>query len=91
MAGGEFTCDSGLCVPMEKRCDQQQDCEDLSDEGGCSLVHVNKLQYLKDKPPPSISPSDKVAVLVSVDVTRILNIMEVGSSFLVVSPGGGGL
>ena len=22
----EFTCDDGTCIPMEKRCDQKQDC-----------------------------------------------------------------
>ena len=43
----EFTCDSGLCVPMEKRCDQNLDCGDASDETECRLVHVNSKQYQK--------------------------------------------
>ena len=47
LAEHEFTCDSGLCVPMEKRCDQNLDCGDASDETECRLVHVNSKQYQK--------------------------------------------
>ena len=43
----EFTCDSGLCVPMVKRCDLKLDCDDMSDESDCRLVHVNPKQYQK--------------------------------------------
>ena len=43
----EFTCDSGLCVPMVHRCDQNFDCNDMSDEADCRLVHVNPKQYQK--------------------------------------------
>ena len=43
----EFTCDSGLCLPMVKRCDQKLDCDDMSDEADCRLLHVNPNQYQK--------------------------------------------
>lgn len=33
--GDEFQCGDGTCVPAGKRCDQQQDCPDRSDEAGC--------------------------------------------------------
>ncbi|KAM4677962.1 LOW QUALITY PROTEIN: SCO-spondin-like [Discoglossus pictus] len=32
----QFTCGSGECLPMEKRCDLQRDCLDGSDEASCA-------------------------------------------------------
>ena len=43
----EFTCDSGHCVPMGKRCDQKLDCGDMSDEAECRLLQVHPKQYQK--------------------------------------------
>lgn len=37
--GKEYTCDSGECVEMEKRCDTIYDCKDASDEDECRLVN----------------------------------------------------
>ena len=36
----QFTCDSGHCIDINKRCDQQKDCEDNSDEKKCALVNI---------------------------------------------------
>lgn len=36
----EFTCNDGLCVPSEQRCDLVQNCEDFSDELGCDTVNI---------------------------------------------------
>lgn len=33
--GDEFRCGDGTCVPSIKRCNQEQDCSDGSDEAGC--------------------------------------------------------
>ena len=55
----QFTCDDGLCVSMEKRCDTKQDCEDLSDEKGCRFVYFDREKYLKDIPPPPPLPQRK--------------------------------
>lgn len=34
----EFTCDSGLCIALTRRCDKQFDCHDLSDETNCITI-----------------------------------------------------
>ena len=37
---GEFTCNDGLCIDMEQRCDQVSNCLDESDENDCVTVVV---------------------------------------------------
>ena len=44
-----FTCDNGFCIPMEKRCDQKLDCEDVSDEKQCQIISIDPKKYLKGK------------------------------------------
>ena len=75
--GNEFTCDSGNCVPMENRCDQKEDCKDVSDEKNCLIVIVNPKKYLKDKPPPALPGKKKVDVKVRVDLQQILSLSVV--------------
>ena len=48
--GKGFTCDSGHCVSIEKRCDNVQDCLDFSDEKYCELVSIPDT-YRKVEPP----------------------------------------
>ena len=55
---GQFTCDDGQCVTMEKRCDQVPDCRDESDERGCKLV-VLKEGYNRRVPPITVNPADR--------------------------------
>ena len=51
--GDEFTCDSGHCIGLMKRCDNKVDCRDGSDEKECARVHIPE-EYNKDDPPTDI-------------------------------------
>ena len=77
----QFTCGDGSCVPLAKRCDKQQDCEDLSDEKKCQIVALDEERYLKDDPPPSIIAGENVNVTLSMNVQNILGIEEVQQRF----------
>ena len=44
---GQFTCNGGQCIDIEKRCDLNEDCNDFSDEENCQLIHM-KGRYKKD-------------------------------------------
>ena len=46
----QFNCDNGLCIDIQKRCDDEIDCIDESDENDCSLVKLPKY-YNKDAVP----------------------------------------
>ena len=46
----QFNCDNGLCIDIQKRCDDEIDCIDESDENDCSLVKLPKY-YNKDSVP----------------------------------------
>ena len=80
----EFTClDDGACITMEKRCDQFPNCEDFSDEDGCSLV-VQPANYAPDYAPFTVTEEGllvKVKVNITIDLIKILDINEVGQIF----------
>ena len=50
--GKEFTCNSGNCIDVRKRCDYKFDCEDQSDEIGCTSIEI-PLSYKKLEAPDS--------------------------------------
>ena len=71
---GNFTCNDGQCVSMDKRCNQLPDCRDESDERNCRIL-VLKDGYNMEVPP--IDSSDpNVDVLVSIDLLRLVDINE---------------
>lgn len=43
---GEFQCSSSRCVPMNFKCDGENDCGDYSDETGCVNVTCSMSQFL---------------------------------------------
>ena len=76
-----FTCDNGFCIPMEKRCDQKLDCEDVSDEKQCQIISIDPKKYLKGKPPPPIGNEERVDINVEVHLLKILEVGEVAALF----------
>ena len=41
----QYTCENGICIDMERRCDQRFDCEDVSDEKNCLMVSIDERNY----------------------------------------------
>ena len=39
--GEKFTCNSGHCIDLPRRCDSIKDCMDSSDEDNCTLIHTD--------------------------------------------------
>ena len=73
----QFTCDDGACIPLEFRCDNKQDCGDVSDEKQCKIVSLDEEKYLKDKTPPPFKKGEKLPVRLNIDIFNILDIQEV--------------
>ena len=71
---GNFTCDDGQCVSMDQRCDQLPDCLDKSDEENCNILHLEK-SYNKNVP-PIISRNERVNVLISINLLKLVDIRE---------------
>ena len=55
---GQFTCNDGQCVGIEKRCDQTSHCNDQSDEENCRIINM-KTSYNDKIAPFSYSQQQK--------------------------------
>ena len=75
----QFTCHDGTCIPLEFRCDNKQDCKDVSDEKQCKIVSLDNEKYLKDKTPPPLDTESILPVQLDIDVYNILDILVVQS------------
>ena len=71
---GNFTCDDGQCVSMDKRCDQLPNCRDKSDEKDCKIMILEK-SYNKNVP-PVVDEDEKVNVGISIDLLKLVDIKE---------------
>ena len=75
----EFTCDSGQCININKRCDENKDCFDGSDENLCHLIsippHYNKanapLSAIKDAP-LEITIQTNISTIDSIDTMNMM-------------------
>ena len=80
---GEFTCDDGQCIAMERRCDQvtgkEPNCRDESDENGCQLV-VFKNNYNKQIPPFEGGEVPITNVNISITLMKVVEIEETDHS-----------
>ena len=75
---GQFTCNDGQCVSMDKRCDQLPNCRDKSDEKNCRIL-VLEDGYNKNIPPiTSGKKEEKIPVNVntSIDIFKLVDINE---------------
>jgi len=77
----KFTCDDGLCIPMEERCDQFAQCNDMSDERDCQVLSLDE-GYNKIIPPMTSVDGKKgpVKVFISLDFLKIVDIAEEDNS-----------
>ena len=56
---GQFTCGSGLCIPLEDRCNIKLNCADQSDEYECAGIE-NGNEYAREKTPISMKAEQTV-------------------------------
>ena len=66
----EFTCDSGMCIDMKKRCDGEHDCADVSDENVCSFIHIPK-SYDRGNPPKPSKGSEDLEIHIDPEIIKI--------------------
>ena len=76
----EFTCNDGICIDMNNRCDGRTDCNDKSDEIGCKIVAAEDA-YNKAMNPSPKNRSEKAEISLSVKIKSILRIDEIDQSF----------
>ena len=85
-SAGEFTCNNGQCIDLERRCDQTVNCKDESDEDHCKMIFM-KDNYNKKisafKYDEKTKENIPVSVKISMDIKKILKIEEVNHVFSV--------
>ena len=68
--GKQFTCSSGHCIDLSRRCNELRDCDDGSDEMNCRLIHM-PTSYMKAQDPPVLSPDGINAIYTQVQITHV--------------------
>ena len=72
----QFTCDSGQCLPINKRCDMKSDCQDESDENFCWKININEHRYRKSDAPENPTGKKTLEVGVWFEIMDIVEINE---------------
>ena len=68
--GEQFTCDSGHCIDLARRCDEVQDCDDGSDEMDCRLMDM-PASYMKEHQPPPQHQGSTIQIRTHVHITNV--------------------
>ena len=66
----QFTCNSGDCIDLQRRCDEIKDCEDQSDEIDCNLIDM-PTSYVKTHYPPPTSKGGEILLFTDVEITNV--------------------
>ena len=77
----QFTCDSGHCISIEKRCNGAFDCNDKSDESSCNIVFIDPKNYLKYYPPIPEGKNEMLEIKVNMILFAIEKIKEIDMTF----------
>ena len=75
----KFTCDSGECVPLEKRCNIELNCNDQTDEKDCYGLKIEN-HYAKEKSPVSVT-ADPTIIYINVSLQAFPSISTKDNKF----------
>ena len=79
----EFTCNDGLCLPLDLRCNGKPECKDNSDELECTIV-IKDESYNKFLAPPPVAMRGQVDIVqinVSITVFSLKAFDPISSTF----------
>ena len=76
----QFTCDSGECIDVGRRCNDIKDCKDSSDENDCQNIDFDHKSYRK-KIPPNANDATRTNVEVNLSIIFINRINELHMQF----------
>ena len=80
---GEFTCNDGSCISLDKRCNKVSDCSDKSDENDCYKVKFNEKSYNKHMAPVDKYDADRrVKITLDLEEIEIVGIDYLNSYFM---------
>ena len=78
----QFGCGHGMCIDMDKRCDNTNDCLDSSDERNCSLLE-KPAWYLPNVAPPFLNKERRNKIWIKVSLLNILDINALNTNIYI--------